>query len=752
MKLGLSGLSGIAFHRNSRAKGLSRTSKPYAVSRTSSKRLTAISTTCKQCPAGCGIIAYLDGDRLVQIMGNPDHPNNRGGICAKGIAAINQVNDVERILYPMKRVGIRGNLSWSRITWDEAYFIIQSHIESLSSEGKMEEFVVDMGVKDPLLTLFLSSLGVSNRFCRWIEKNRCSSNALLSVTGVSDLVADVENSRTIFNFGANPFENHDHFIGLSQRMVTARIDKGAQLVTFDVRMSKTAANSDRWIPIKSGTDGLLALALTRIILEKGLCRESLVKNNSRTFFSRLKNHLSQYTLEFTESECGIPAADIEQLADQFASQTPSVAIYGGGVSDHINGYENVRCVALLNLVMGNIGKPGGWIGPELPPELDPFSDIPFDSETASRGVSDLRHFLKSGSPMDTCFIYMSNPAYSDAHCRMTEEILKDERKVPFLVVMDTHMTETAVLADLVLPAATFLESWGLEAGVSLDHKPLINLIQPAVSLLSDAEVLRSPVFNVGKLLDLQFRPCGESKEVGAVCLELARRLGGSFSSSLPFVNTRDFVQKSIAKIAPIFKDGGLEYLKKQGYWECQTQSPERERQPASLKPSPVFAKNKFFSFPEYQPLHSSKKREDNEFILTPFKSNLFSYGSSNSKWSREFFHENRLWINKESARKLGLKNGSKIRVISKRGSLIVKILTTHRIHPDSVAIASGLGHTAVGHIARAKPFRSKDPDTQLVWWTKQGNGVNPNHIIDEQEGNDGFSRGLKDTVVHIEKI
>jgi thiosulfate reductase/polysulfide reductase chain A len=752
MKLGLSGLAGMTFAKKTGGKGSTGIFQPFAVSRTSSKPLIPVATTCKQCPAGCGIIAYLDGDRLVQIMGNPNHPNNRGGICAKGISAINMVNDVERILYPMKRLGERGDSSWSRITWDEAYFLIQSRIESLSSQGKMDEFVVDMGVTDPLFGQFLSSLGISHRFCRGDEKNRCSSQALLSVIGMSDVVADIENSRTIFNFGANPFENHDHYLGFSQRLVNARIEKGARLITFDVRLSRTASKSDRWVPIKSGTDGLLALALTRIILEKGLNRKSPGKDFSRKFVRRLMDHLSPYNLEYAESECGIPASDIKNLARQFATQVPSVAIYGGGVSDHINGFENVRCVALLNLVMGSIGKPGGWMNRELPSGLNFLTGIESAPENAGKREMDLKTHLSSGIPVDTCFLYQTNPAYSDARCSQTEGILKDKRRVPFLVVMDTHMSETALLADLVLPAATFLESWGLDVRMSLDHKPLINLIQPAVSLLGDAQVLRSPDFEVGKLLERQFRPRGQSKEIGSVCIELARRLGEPVSSSLPFANTKDFVEQTLSRLSTVSREGVFEYLKEQGFWEPRNTAQESTRPGDILKRSPFLGGKTVYPFPRYQSPRPNKIKKDQEFVLTGFKTAFFSYGSANSKWSREFFHENRLWINKKVARKLGIQNGSRVRLVSKAGSLTVKVLTTHRIHPDSVALASGLGHTAVGQMAQAKSFKSKDPDTRLIWWTKQGNGVNPNHIIDDQKGKHPSSRGLKDTLVRIEKI
>ncbi|GAH84310.1 unnamed protein product, partial [marine sediment metagenome] len=119
------------------------------VSRTSLKSLRAIPTTCEQCPAGCGIIAYLNGERLVQLLGNPDHPNNQGGICAKGIAGLNLVNDPERLLYPLKRKGPRGNGQWTKITWDEVYSTLAARIKEMIRGGRIRELVFDKGHDDP---------------------------------------------------------------------------------------------------------------------------------------------------------------------------------------------------------------------------------------------------------------------------------------------------------------------------------------------------------------------------------------------------------------------------------------------------------------------------------------------------------------------------------------------------------------------------------------------------------------------------
>ena len=214
------------------------------VSRTSLKSLTAIPTTCQQCPAGCGVIAYLNGNRLVQILGNPEHPINKGGICAKGIAAINLTNDPARLLYPLRRIGQRGENRWSRITWDEAYHTLGTRIGRLLKESRTEEFVLDMGRTDFILKQFALALGQVSVIDRPVFKDINRSSAFAFMTGHTGSIPNVTHSRTVLNFGSNPFANHDYFVGIAQRLAHARVEKGTKLITFDVRASETASRSD----------------------------------------------------------------------------------------------------------------------------------------------------------------------------------------------------------------------------------------------------------------------------------------------------------------------------------------------------------------------------------------------------------------------------------------------------------------------------------------------------------------------------
>lgn len=752
MKSGLSWVAGIFAGLRSFPKAASDR-KIGAVSRTSLKSLRAIPTTCEQCPAGCGIIAYLDGEKLVQILGNPQHPNNQGGICAKGIAGINLANDPERLLHPLKRTGARGSGAWTRITWDEVYSTLRARIRKMLDTDRISEFVIDKGQDDSLFDRFLHSLGRPRIINRTAIKNMNRNAAFSTMVGSASLLEDIGRSRTVFNFGANPFANHDHFIGYARRLIQARTEKGARLVTFDVRMSETAAKSDTWYPLRAGTDGIVALAMARVITAQGLADSDFLQKMTDMTLTDLKRLLFPYTLELAEQESGIKSSDIERLAVDFATQKPSVAIFGGGIIDHKNGTQNARCVSLLNWLVGNLEKEGGLFFPRLAHcHKDAEKNITAslsDSRIPIRRIAELK---EDNVPIDTLFIYLSNPAYSEPDCQSAERFLKDESKVPFLVVMDTHLTETAILADIVLPSATFLEGWGLNCVSSLDGVPILNFRQPVVSLLSVAKALRSPVFDVGKLLEPSFLPMGEAVEIGNVCLELSRRIGGEISKKFPFMDTRDYVLKEISSIHGPGAQKVLAGLKEKGFWIDTADAAEGLSKIPAVKIRSEHLEQKSGSLlPGYQAIRSQALKKKNEFILTTFKPNLMGRGTANSKWAREILHENRLWINTDAAREMGIRKGDRVEITSPRGSLTARVLTTGRIHPESVAFAEGLGHKAVGKVAKAKRFKSKDRDTALIWWNQKGNGVNPMEIIEAEEDPTGGGLGLKDTVVRIEK-
>ncbi len=726
MKTGLACLAGTAVDGKAlNAYSSLKSKRAASVSRTSLKTLRAIPTTCNLCPAGCGILAYLNGDRCVQILGNPSHPVNKGGICAKGISGLNLVYDPERLLFPMKRIGKRGEGHWTRITWDEAHEMMIPRIIQSNIEKQNFSFVIDQGQSDLLLDRFIQTMEFPSIINRPVLNRRNINLASSLMTGGPPLIHDIGRSRTLLNFGANPFAHHDLFLGLARRLMEARIEYGSKLITFDVRMSETAAKSDLWIPVKSGTDGIIALAMAHTILQNDLVDPDFLSKSTHLSLLELTSHLSAFTPVRAEKESGIKASDIEKLAIEFATHKPSVAFVGGGVADHKNGVKNVQAVLLLNLLVGH----------------------PISSRLAgkqnTKTINGTRELAESGTKVGIYLSYLSNPVFDEPKTPMIRQYFEDDTKVSFLAVLDTHMTETAKMADLVLPAATYLESWGLEYGPSFDEISVLNLRQPVVSLQSPAKILRSPDFDVGKIIDPSFRPRGEAKEIGNICIEWAGRIGGKTGRNFPFENSLEFYSQEVEHIQNIEASGGFKTLKREGFL-IETKANE------TLKITENNKKDGFSSLPDYQETASLKRKT--EFILTTYKHGFFVNGTMNSKWLREISHANPLWINRRAAENLGIQNGEQLRITSESASLVVQALVTDRIHPESVALAEGFGHTATGRIAKAKKFKSRDHDTLLLWWEKEGRGINPNELISGDRDPLSGVFATKDTFVKIEKL
>jgi len=731
MKTGLACLAGAALDGKAQYVDQSLKSK-RAVSRTSLKTLRAFPTTCSLCAAGCGILAYLDGDRCVQILGNPDHPVNKGGICARGLAGLNLVYDPERLLFPMKRIGQRGEGRWTRITWDEAHEIMISHIRQINQGGQNSKFVLDQGQSDPLLDRFIQAMKISSIIDRPALNRKNREIAFRKMTGSLLPLPDFSKSRTILNFGANPFAHHDQFITMARRLMKARTENGAKLISFDVRMSETAAKSDLWVPVKSGTDGIVALAMAHTIVKNDLVDTNFLSKNTNTSLSTLKSQLSDYTPSRAEEESGIKSSLIEKIAVEFATRKPSAAIAGGGVSDQRHGVRNTWNVFLLNWLVGS-------------PQSTFSRSREIQKTETLKGTGDL---IESGSAVNIYLSYKTNPVFDEVNNQAVKRFFTDETKVNFLAVLDTHMTETAMLADLVLPAATYLESWGLESVPSLDQTSVLNLRQPVVSLQGPAKILRSPDFEMGKIINPSFLPRGESKEVGNVCIEWARRIGGKVSAGFSAKNTLEFYSQKIKHMPNAAALGGFASLKNTGFW-IEGFGPQSLKMPPGKTD---LGKIDIKSLPDHKNKNPKPTQTNSDFFLTTYKTGFFAHETNNSKWLREMAHDNPLWINRSAAENLGIHSGDLLRISSANASLVTKALVTDRIHPDSVALAQGFGHTATGRIAKAERFKSSDEDTSLLWWEKEGKGVNPNELIVGHRDPISGVFSTKNTPVKIEKI
>lgn len=536
-----------------------------------------IPSSCWNCVTRDAMVGYVEDGRLVKLEGHPDSIRGRGKICAKGSAGINQLYDPDRILYPMKRVGKRGEGKWKRVTWDEALTELAARLKKLRDEGHPEKFMFHYGrmkassskiVKSVFLGAYgTGTVGNHTSIC---EGGKWTSQELTWGKHYDNW--DFENTKFIINFGSNVLEAHTNHIPTSQRLVDAVVDRGIKLYTFDVRLSHTAAKSTEWVPIKSGADGAVALAMCREVMEAGLYDKAFFKfikataNRNATTdekIAALKKHLAKYTPAWAEKISGVAAAKIKALALEFAKTKPACVMSYRGAVAHYNGVDTERAVQMLAAITGNVDNPGGrclavgakWKypkGPKKKPKkkklkiVDGFKgEIAYPTHHANHQILKVIKDGKAGRP-DVYMWYCYTPVYANGDCQENIDILKDESLIPYSVAVNAYYDESTALADLILPNPSYLEWWDWEDMVSPMQIPEYYIRQPLV------------------------KPLGESRDFKDVVCDLANRM----EFPLGFSSAEEFVKMSCEKTSAVKKAGGFEYMKKHGVYHDPAAKPK----------------------------------------------------------------------------------------------------------------------------------------------------------------------------------
>ena len=339
-----------------------------------------IPSVCFNCESACGILAYVDQESLDvrKIEGNPLHPGSRGRTCAKGVVTPNQLDDPDRILYPMRRTGARGKGGWERVTWDAALDDIGTRIRTAIIEGRRDEVMYHVGRpgEDGYANRVLQAWGIDGHNS---HTNVCSSSARLGHflwTGADRPSPDYANARTILLLSSH-LETGHYFNPHAQRIVEARAD-GATLITMDPRLSNTSAKADIWLPAYPGTEAALLLAIARILLVENLYDREFVRRwvnwqaylraerpdlpeTFESFVLALHELYSAFTPEFAAEETGVPAERILQAARAIASAGNRFATHSWRAASAGNlwGWQITRCLYLLVVLTGSVGSVGG---------------------------------------------------------------------------------------------------------------------------------------------------------------------------------------------------------------------------------------------------------------------------------------------------------------------------------------------------------------------------------------------------------
>ncbi len=450
------------------------------------RRYTLVPTVCFNCESACGLLAYVDKDTLEiqKLEGNPAHPGSRGRNCAKGPATHNQVHDPERILYPLKRAGERGEGKWVRTTWDETLDAIAGRIRKAFLEERHNEVMYHVGRPghDGLMEWILFAWGIDGHNS---HTNVCSAGARAGYafwTGLDRPSPDHANARVILLISSH-LESGHYFNPHAQRIIEG-MHAGAKLIVFDTRLSNTASRADHWLAPWPGSEAAMLLAIARHLVATGRYDRDFVRTwvnweayldaerptSPRTFEAfeaALLELYAEYTFDFAAAESGVDAAQIRVVAEEVARCEGKLATHTwrSATAANLGGWQVARCLWFLNVLTGSIGVPGGtsmntwdkWIPrphslaghPERWNELTWPREYPLTFFELSFL---LPHLMAEGrGTLDTYFTRVYNPVWTNPDGARWVEMLSDPDKIGLHVCMSPTWSETAWLADYILP-------------------------------------------------------------------------------------------------------------------------------------------------------------------------------------------------------------------------------------------------------------------------------------------------------------
>lgn len=632
---------------------------------------------CAMCEAGCGVHVKVMEGRVKKIEGNPEHPVNKGRLCALGQAIPQVTYNPDRIKGPLKRRGERGSGEFMDITWEEAYVLLAKNLGDLATAKSTDGLYLltsqQRGRLGTLMDTFMSAYGSSNHYQYGLFDHRNLNFANHAAMGLDRPPHyDIENSKYVLSFGVDFgtwLSPVSHAAAYGEMRQSGKGGRG-RLVQIEPRLSLTGANADEWVPARPGTEAMLALSIAHAIVEKGYYRGGEVDGWRRV--------LSKYKPSMVAETADVPVERIYAMAHSLTHVRPSLVIGGDNLASYQDGVSGLMAVNILNHLAGNIGATGGVIpNPEPATGKDPSGDF-------KRRLSVIAAAAAKGK-VKTLIICDTNPVFTTPVEAKTREAL---RSVPFVVSLASFIDETSIQADIILPLHTPVEDWGdgsPEPGVGYR---VTTIMQPAIS----------PYYN--------------TKSAGDIILGVAKKMGGKTADKLKAASfaeylkdswreaySRDRAMSSSALTFDIFWEN---LLKRGGWW------PEKEKA-ATRRFAPVLVRNVDAYLPQ-APSRFEGRDTEYPFYMILYPQAAYRDGrGANLPWLQELPDPmtSVVWgswvdINPKTAAKLGVKEGDLVNIDSPSGRITVPVYIYPGIRPDTIAVPIGQGHTQYGRFAKQR--------------------------------------------------
>ena len=653
---------------------------------------TAVGGVCEMCFWRCQLIGKIRDGRLIKLEGNPKSIDNGVSICARGNAGVGLLYDPDRLKYPLKNVGKRGEPKWQRISWEEA----------LDTCGSKLKAVVDQyGAKGIAMFPHGSTATYPMSFFeKTVGTHNVSEASFFQCRGVRDTAymatidtppnedVDMANTKVMFFIGCHLGENV-HVSHLKRYL--KGLENGAKLIVLDPRYSASAAKSHVWVQIRPGTDTAFLLAVMNYLIQNKKYDADFVEEHGEGF-EEMAAGIKEWTLDKAAKECDVPAEQIKEVAELLAANMPNVSIHPGRhVTWYGNDFQRQRALACLTGLLGAFGVKGAFVPPKGPKGLGKVSWPEHgEHEGNLREMADVHHYTPPGTPTELirdaaitgkpypikgCVIWGQNPMQTMPAQAKTIKMLE---QMDFVMCVDVMPTDITMYADILLPDCSYLERYdmiktGTQWDFASEHQQYIAPRMPLVA------------------------PGFERKDSIYITNEIAKRMG--HEDKIPVKTAEESIEKMLAganlTLAQIKAEGGIHIQ--------PGKDPYGPMDELTVKfKNDELEENGYPAIPTYIPV---ERAPEGFYRLLYGRSPLHTFNrTQNNAWLMAAESENPVWVNDKLAAKLGLKEGDTVALVNQDGvksRTTTKVKVTPGIRQDCVYMYHGFGsmnpELTVGH-------------------------------------------------------
>ncbi len=623
-------------------------------------------STCLQCPAGCGVHGRVREGRVLKLEGNPESPINRGRLCQMGQSGVQAHYNPDRITQPM----LRKNGGLTPVSWHDALEVLAQRTGPGSGlTGERFAWFTDTisGHQAVLLDAHLKAMGSDNHYVHEVINNSVTRAVNRDMLGEEQPRLRFDKARVVLSFGADFLGTWQSPVHNATEYAKFRSPPRGVLVQVEPNMSLTGANADLWVPVRPGTEGLLALAIAKVLATK-----------HRKPLDKLPAAVQELILGYDVNEVaritGASGDHIIKIAGWLSERSPSLVIAGATAEGHEQGYQIVAAIMLLNIILGNVGE-----------TIEPAGEFPFPQLTArTGGTRSLVDFAKAleEKRYDVVFFRGANPVYTAPKALGLAQKLEG---VGFKVAFSMFQDETTALADLVLPMRSPAEDWGTHVPAYQGEDRVISVQQP----------LMEPLYT-------------ETRGFGDVMLSLLKmhKVAGYSDYEDYYAYLRD----AFAAMPAVLKENHSD----DSFWARALQK--------GVIPVPTTQGSLTVKTAAVEVPGDSGRGEYPYFLVPAARLGMWDGRHANIPWLQEAPDQitKVVWnswaeMHPSTARKLGVKTGDAVRIASSQGTIEANVYVYKGIHPDVIAVPMGRGHEAYGRYAQGRgvnPLKILDPVTE----------------------------------------